>query len=78
MTTVYTVPEFNHTWTHHQAKSEEMRRMIPLYYCAIDRYPELEALKAAPHYAIKDRTLYGTTGVFFAHYGVSWDKTVQF
>eukprot|EP01134_Creolimax_fragrantissima_P006112 CFRG6112T1 len=69
--TVYTVPEFNETWSHPQAGTEDMTRMLPLYYCALDRYPELASLKPAHAYT-RSKTLYGTKGVLNAHSGVPY------
>eukprot|EP00122_Pirum_gemmata_P009298 Pgem_evm1s8591 len=65
----FNIPYVNETWSSHQEKEEDMERMLPLYYMAVEAYPEIEMLKGTPRYPVKG--LYGTKGIFNAHDGIA-------
>eukprot|EP00123_Amoebidium_parasiticum_P017446 comp23857_c0_seq1/m.41716 comp23857_c0_seq1/g.41716 ORF comp23857_c0_seq1/g.41716 comp23857_c0_seq1/m.41716 type:complete len:791 (-) comp23857_c0_seq1:828-3200(-) len=60
---VFTVPYFNSTWTHPQTETEDMRRMVPLYFMAINRYTGLRNTTTAPGW-VKPTHLYRANPIF--------------
>eukprot|EP01134_Creolimax_fragrantissima_P001874 CFRG1874T1 len=46
----YTIPCFNSTWSHYQSDTENMSRMIPLAYQALEGYPELKERQGTPEF----------------------------
>lgn len=67
---LYALPQLNKTWSHHQVGSEDMERMLPLYYSAKTLYADqLKDAQPAPAYA-SIPNLYDIKGDFFTHDGI--------
>eukprot|EP01134_Creolimax_fragrantissima_P003404 CFRG3404T1 len=60
----FTVPYFNETWTHHQTTTEDMDRMLPLYFMARRHYKDLKVAKSP------GRSLYEVNPRFNEHDGI--------
>eukprot|EP00123_Amoebidium_parasiticum_P017591 comp23907_c2_seq1/m.42105 comp23907_c2_seq1/g.42105 ORF comp23907_c2_seq1/g.42105 comp23907_c2_seq1/m.42105 type:complete len:1059 (-) comp23907_c2_seq1:41-3217(-) len=65
----FAVPQFNSTWTHSQNATEDMGRMLPLYYAGITYFPEMRSLTPQIEYSnIPD--IYDIEPLFFTHDGI--------
>lgn len=63
------VPYLNNQWKHYQESQVDMDRMLPLFYTAIERYPDLRARLPAPAHS-HPQGMYSAKPLFYEHDGI--------